>query len=83
MNDGQTGRTTKKQIACLIGYLANKVITTFTDLGFDKAYIEDKQLTLAGKDRLVVLAWCNNLDSSCKKALADRLCVSQCFFGCF
>lgn len=82
MDDEQTGQT-KKQIACLIGYLANKVITTFTDLGFDKAYIEDKQLTLAGRDRFVVLVWCNNLDSSCKKALADRLCVSQCFFGYF
>lgn len=57
-------------------WLAEEILTIFGELGFDMSYIEDKRHSLAGKDRFAVLIWCNNLDSKCKKALAERLGVS-------
>ena len=59
-----------------LDYLAEEVLSTFTDLGFDTHYIEDKRYTLAGQDRFAVLVWCNNLDAGCKEALANRLGIA-------
>jgi len=67
------GQTMSKQL----DYLAEEVLSTFTELGFDRAYILDKRNTLTGKDRFAVLVWCNNLDSKCKAALAEQLGVSE------
>ena len=67
------GQTMSKQL----DYLAEEVLTTFAELGFDRAYILDKRNSLTGKDRFAVLVWCNNLDSKCKEALAERLGVSE------
>jgi hypothetical protein len=41
-----------------LDWLAEEVLDTFTGLGFDAPYIEDKRHTLAGKDRFAVLVWC-------------------------
>ena len=60
-----------------LDWLAEEILTTFAELGFDRAYILDKRNTLTGKDRFAVLVWCNNLDSKCKAALAERLGVSE------
>jgi hypothetical protein len=59
-----------------LDWLAEEILATFAELGFNMSYIEDKRHSLAGKDRFAVLIWCNNLDSKCKKALAERLGVS-------
>jgi len=59
-----------------IDWLAEEVLATFAELGFDRAYILDKHNFLIGKDRFAVLVWCNNLDSKCRTALAKRLNVS-------
>ena len=59
-----------------LDWLAEEVLDTFAGLGFDAPYIEDKRHTLAGKDRFAVLVWCNQLDLTSKKALAERLAVS-------
>lgn len=59
-----------------LDWLVNKILATFNDLGFDQLYIEGKRRSLIGKDRLDVLLWCNDLDLSCKAALADRLDIS-------
>jgi len=59
-----------------LDWLAEEVLATLTWLGFDAAYIADKRHSLAGKDRFAVLVWCNQLDLTCKKALAKRLAVS-------
>ena len=67
------GQTMSKQL----DYLAEEVLSTFTELGFDRAYILDKRNTLTGKDRFAVMVWCNNLDTKCKAALAERLGVSE------
>jgi len=67
------GQTMSKQL----DYLAEEVLTTFAELGFDRAYILDKRNTLTGKDRFAVMVWCNNLDTKCKAALAERLGVSE------
>lgn len=67
------GQTMSKQL----DYLAEEVLTTFAELGFDRAYILDKRNSLTGKDQFAVLVWCNNLDSKCKAALAERLGVSD------
>lgn len=66
------GQTMSKQL----DYLAEEVLTTFAELGFDRAYILDKRNTLTGKDRFAVLVWCNNLDAGCKEALANRLGIA-------
>ena len=60
-----------------LDYLAEEVLSTFADLGFDRAYILDKRNALTDKDTFAVLVWCNNLDSKCKAALAERLGVSD------
>jgi hypothetical protein len=60
-----------------LDWLAEEVISTFAGLGFDRAYILDKHNALTGKDTFAVLVWCNNLDSKCKVALAERLGVSE------
>ena len=59
-----------------LDWLADEILATFAELGFDRAYILDKRNTLAGKDRFAVLVWCNNLDSTCRAALAEKLGVS-------
>ena len=56
-----------------LDWLAEEVLATFAELGFDVPYIEDKRHTLAGKDRFAVLVWLNNLDSDCREVLANRL----------
>ena len=60
-----------------LDWLAEEVLDTFTGLGFDALYIEDKRHALAGKDRFAVLVWCNDMNSTCKTALAERLGVSD------
>ena len=55
-----------------LDYLAEEVLTTFAELGFDPHYIEDKRHTLAGKDRFSVLVWLNNLDSGCRGGLKSN-----------
>ena len=42
-----------------LDWLAEEVLATFTELGFNAHYIEDKRHTLAGQDRFEVLVWCN------------------------
>jgi hypothetical protein len=59
-----------------LDYLAEEVLTTFAELGFNAHYIEDKRHSLAGKDRFAVLVWLNNLDSGCREALANRLGIA-------
>jgi hypothetical protein len=66
------GQTMSKQL----DWLAEEVISTFAELGFDRAYILDKRNALAGKDRFAVLVWLNNLDSGCREALANRLGIA-------
>ena len=60
---------TEKQL----DWLAGLIISTFRTLGFDEAYLEDKEKELAGKDRFAVLLWCNGLDQQSRKALAGQL----------
>ena len=64
-----------------LDWLAEEVLATFAELDLDIPYIEDKRHALAGKDRFAVLVWCNNLDLTCKKALAERLGVSAADFS--
>jgi hypothetical protein len=59
-----------------LDWLAEEVLATFAELGFDAPYIADKRNTLAGKDRFAVLVWCNNLDAGCREALANRLGIA-------
>ena len=47
------GQTMSKQL----DYLAEEVLSTFTELGFDRAYILDKRNTLTGKDRFAAITW--------------------------
>ncbi|MFA5924428.1 MAG: hypothetical protein WC856_24590 [Methylococcaceae bacterium] len=56
-----------------LDWLAVQVISTFRELGFDEAYLADKEHELSGKDRFAVLLWCNNLDKLCLEALAGQL----------
>ncbi|TAN67260.1 MAG: hypothetical protein EPN17_11420 [Methylobacter sp.] len=71
MTEKQVGWT-KAQINLFMDYLTVVIIDMFESLEFDRTYIEH---TLAGKDKLTVLLWCNNLDSKYKAALADKLGV--------
>ncbi|MGZ4980816.1 MAG: hypothetical protein ACXWAB_05165 [Methylobacter sp.] len=63
----------KRKTDWLMDDLGEEILYTFKELGFDEDYIQDKQGILAGKNRFAVLLWCNELDASCKAALADRL----------
>ncbi|MGZ5011696.1 MAG: hypothetical protein ACXV74_12100 [Methylobacter sp.] len=63
----------KRKTDWLMDGLGEEILYTFKELGFDEDYIQDKQSILAGKDKLAVLLWCDELDSRCKTALADRL----------
>lgn len=63
---------TKAQINLFMDYLTIVIIDMLEGLEFDKSYIER---TLAGKDTLTVLLWCDNLDSIYKVTLADKLGV--------
>ncbi len=63
----------KRKSDWLMDDLGEEILNTFKELGFDEEYIQDKQGILAGKHRFAVLLWCNELDASCKAALADRL----------
>lgn len=63
----------KRKMDWLMDDLGEEILNTLEELGFDEEYIQDKQCILAGKNRFAVLLWCNELDSSCKAALADRL----------
>jgi hypothetical protein len=65
----------KRKTDWLMDDLGEEILDTFKELGFDEEYIQDKRSILAGKNRFAVLLWCNELDSRCKAALADRLCV--------
>jgi hypothetical protein len=60
----------------LLDFLAEEILATYTELGFDETYIQEKRLSLMGKTKFEILQWCdNNLDSTGKAALADRLRV--------
>ncbi len=75
MNDKQTNWT-KRKTDGLMDFLGEEILATFTELGFDEEYIQDKKNSLAGKNKFDILLWCDdNLDSRCKAALADRLRV--------
>lgn len=59
-----------------LDWLAEKVLDTFTELGFDQPYINENRRALTGKDRFTVLVWLNNLDADCKEDLARRLGIA-------
>ncbi|MDO9424759.1 MAG: hypothetical protein Q7T40_11315 [Methylobacter sp.] len=63
----------KRKTDWLMDDLGEEILIIFKELGFDEEYIQDRQSILVGKNRFAVLLWCNELDSSCKAALADRL----------
>jgi hypothetical protein len=63
----------KRKTDWLMDNLGEEILYTFKELGFDEDYIQDKQSLLAGKNKFAVLLWCEELDSRCKAALADRL----------
>ena len=63
----------KRKTDWLMDDLGEEILYTFKELGFDEDYIQDKQSILAGKNKFAVLLWCDELDSRCKTALADRL----------
>ena len=65
----------KRKTDWLMDCLAEEILSTYKELGFDEEYIQEKRHILAGKNRLAILLWCNDLDSRCKTALADRLDV--------
>lgn len=71
MTEKQFGWT-KAQINLFMDYLTVVIIDMFESLELDLTYLEH---TLAGKDKLTILLWCNNLDSRYKAALADKLGV--------
>ncbi len=62
-------RKTDWQMDCL----AEEVLATFKELGFDDEFIQTQRHILVGKNRFAILLWCNDLDSNCKAALAERL----------
>jgi hypothetical protein len=55
-----------------LDWLAEEILDTFKELGFDQAYIEDKRFSLTGRDRFAILLWCSCLDERCLSALASR-----------
>jgi len=55
--------------------LAEEILATFKELGFDDEFIQNQRHALVGKNRFAILLWCNDLDSNCKAALAGRLGV--------
>jgi hypothetical protein len=65
----------KRKTDWLMDCLAEEILATFKELGFDDDYIQDQRSILVGKNRFAILLWCNDLDSSCKAALAERLGV--------
>jgi hypothetical protein len=67
----------KRKSDWLMDDLGGEILNTFNALGFDEEYIQDKQCILAGKNRFAVLLWCNELDASCKAALAERLGIEM------
>ncbi len=72
MNDKQT-EWTKRKTDTVMDRLAEEILATFAELGFDEAYIQEQRSFLIGKNRFEVLSWCNNnLDSRCKAVLAER-----------
>lgn len=72
MNDKQT-EWTKRKTDRVMDRLAEEILATFAELGFDESYIQDQRSLLIGKNRFEVLLWCNNnLDSRCKTVLAER-----------
>ncbi|HEY8095248.1 MAG TPA: hypothetical protein VIE65_04035 [Methylobacter sp.] len=72
MNDKQT-EWTKRKTDKVMDRLAEEILATFAELGFDEGYIQDQRNVLVGKNRFEVLVWCNNnLDSRCKAVLADK-----------
>lgn len=76
MNDKPT-EWTKRKTDRVMDYLAEEIIITLTELGFDESSIKDAQHLLMGKNRFEVLLWCsNNLDSRAKAVLAGRQGIS-------
>ncbi len=76
MNDKQA-EWIKRKTDTVMDRLADEILATFAELGFDEAYIQDKRKTLVGKNRFDVLVWCNNnLDSRCKAVLAEKQGIS-------
>jgi hypothetical protein len=63
----------KRKTDWLMDDLGVEILNTFKGLDFAEEYIQDQQSILAGKNRFAILLWCNNLDESCKAALADKL----------
>jgi hypothetical protein len=62
-----------------LDWLAERIIEVFenSDDNFDSHYISDIKDTIAGRDRLSVLIWCNaGLDHHRKAALAKRLNIN-------
>jgi len=63
----------KRKTDWVMDDLGEEILGLFKEFGFDDEYIQDKQGILAGKNKFAVLLWCEELDSRCKAALADRL----------
>jgi hypothetical protein len=76
MSDKQA-EWTKRKTDTVMDCLAEEVLATFAELGFDEAYIQEQRNVLVGKNRFDVLVWCNNnLDSRCKAVLAEKQGIS-------
>jgi hypothetical protein len=59
-----------------LDWLAEEILCTLQDLGFDAEHLESKRCDLSGKDRYEVLRWCGFLDDHCLTALVARLNIS-------
>ena len=76
MNDKR--EWTKRKSDWVMDYLAEEIIATLTELGFDEDYIKDTRASLMGKNRFEVLLWCNkNLDPKGKAVLAARHGITE------
>ncbi len=65
----------KRKTDWLLDCLAEEILATFKELGFDDEFIQEQRRILVGKNRFAILLWCNDLDLSCKAVLAERLGV--------
>lgn len=65
----------KRKTDWLMDDLGHEILDVLKKLDFDEEYIQNKQRIIVSKNRFEVLLWCNELDSRCKAALADRLGV--------
>lgn len=67
----------KRKTDWLMDDLGIEILNTFKELDFAEEYIQNQQSILAGKNRFAILLWCNDLDESCKAALAYKLGIDE------